>query len=310
MQIVRDLTHFKTKGSVVLTQGTFDGVHLGHQKILSRMVQRAEELKGDSVILTFYPHPRLVLYPDDNELKLITSLEEKAQLMENFGIDTLVVLPFTKELSRISPSTYIHDILIEALQVHTFIIGYDHRFGRNREGSISDLRRAQNDHSFALEEISEKDVDNCIISSTKIRTAVLDGDMPLAQRFLGRYFNLTGNVVSGKQLGRKLGFPTANIVINDLYKIIPGNGVYAGLVEHAGVTYKAMINVGSKPTLNEDVIGIEAHMFNFSEDIYGQEIKILFVDKLREQIKFASVGNLSEQLTKDKSHALEILLLE
>jgi len=310
MDVIHRLKDFKYSGPVVLTQGTFDGVHLGHQKILKRLSESAKKVGGKSVMLTFYPHPRLVLYPEDNELKLITTLDDKVVWLREFGIDTLIVLPFTRELSRIQPYDFVM-MLTQHIQIQKFIIGYDHRFGRNREGSINEIHEYSKIFNFEVEEIAEQDVDDCIISSSKIRTAILDGDVSLANSFLGRNFDISGKVIQGRQTGRVLGYPTANIKVSDPYKIMPKRGVYAVIVELPMIsskTFTGMLNLGSRPTFGLDQVVMEVHIFDFTDDIYGQEIKVSFVGRMREEIKFADTEALTLQLQSDEIQARKALL--
>jgi len=279
MHIIRSLEEFNPEGPVVLTQGTFDGVHLGHQKILTQLVTRAKQKNGKSVLLTFFPHPRLVLYPEDNELKLITSIEEKAKLLESFGLDYLIILPFTKELSRITAFAFIRDILVNKLRITTIIIGYDHRFGRNREGSIIEIQKYADEFKYEVEQIPEQDINECIVSSSQVRKALLSGDLEAANDFLGRPFSISGTVVSGNNKGTGLGFPTANIGDLDAFKLIPKIGVYAVKIRVKDKDHFGMLNVGLRPTFKLNQLTIETHIFDFSDNIYGQEIEILFVKR-------------------------------
>ncbi len=301
MQIIRDLDEFQPESPVVLTQGTFDGVHLGHQKILTQLVTRAQQINGRSVLLTFYPHPRLVLYPEDNELKLITSIEEKAKLLKSFGLDYLIILPFTKDLSRITPFGFIRDILVKKLHISTIIIGYDHRFGKNREGSILEIEKYANEFNYEVEQIPEQDINDCIVSSSQVRKALLDGDLELANDFMGRPFSISGMVVSGQQKGTELGFPTANLGELDPYKLVPKIGVYAVKVIIANETLFGMLNIGTRPTFKMNELAIETHIFDFSDNIYGQEIEILFFKRWRDERKFENQEQLVEQLKTDQT---------
>ncbi len=309
MEIIRNLDDFKVKVPVVLTQGTFDGVHLGHQKILTRLVSHAKEMGGKSVLLTFYPHPRLVLYPEDNDLKLITSIDEKAEMLDSFGLDYLVILPFNKKLSRIPAYTFIRDILVEKLKISTIIIGYDHRFGKNREGSFEDIQKHASEFNYNVEQISEQDINDCIVSSSLIRKSLLAGDIEEATSFLGRKFSIKGNVIKGNQLGASLGYPTANIGELDAFKLIPKKGVYAVQVKIKNKSYDAMLNIGTRPTFNLKQLSIEAHIFDFSDDIYGQEIEILFVKRWRDERKFVNRQDLVEQLNTDE-HEIRAFFLK
>ena len=300
MKIVRNLDGFNPKGPVVITQGTFDGVHLGHQKILTQLVTRAKQMQGKSVLLTFYPHPRLVLFPEDNDLKLITSINEKAKLLESFGLDFLVILPFTKELSRLTAFGFIRDILVKKLHISTIIIGYDHRFGKNREGSIIEIQKYADEFKYEIEQIPEQDINDCIISSSQVRKALLSGDLALANDFLGRQFSLIGKVVIGNKKGTELGFPTANIGALDAFKLTPKIGVYAVKILLEKETYYGMLNIGTRPTFKLSQLTIETHIFEFSDNIYGQEIEILFVKRWRDELKFENQEELVHQLDKDK----------
>jgi riboflavin kinase/FMN adenylyltransferase len=300
MQIVKNLDDFSVEGPVVLTQGTFDGVHLGHQKILDTVVQKAKSIGGKSVLLTFYPHPRLVLYPEDNELKLITTIEEKAAFLDKFGIDIMVVLPFTRELSRMTAHQFIETVLVEKLKIKTIIIGYDHRFGKNREGSIEEIEAYSRRYDYSVQQIPEQDIDDCIVSSSKIRKALLEGDLEEANSFLGRTFSITGKVIDGQKNGKKLGFPTANIEISEDFKLIPKQGVYAVEILLNNRQYTGMLNIGTRPTFKLGQMTIEVHIFDFSDEIYGQEIEILFVKRWRDERKFEELNALKTQLEADK----------
>lgn len=284
----------------MLTQGTFDGVHLGHQKILDTVVQKAKSIGGKSVLLTFYPHPRLVLYPEDNELKLITTIEEKAAFLDKFGIDIMVVLPFTRELSRMTAHQFIETVLVEKLKIKTIIIGYDHRFGKNREGSIEEIEAYSRRYDYSVQQIPEQDIDDCIVSSSKIRKALLEGDLEEANSFLGRTFSITGKVIDGQKNGKKLGFPTANIEISEDFKLIPKQGVYAVEILLNNRQYTGMLNIGTRPTFKLGQMTIEVHIFDFSDEIYGQEIEILFVKRWRDERKFEELNALKTQLEADK----------
>ena len=307
MKISRSLQEFQVDKPVVLTQGTFDGVHLGHEKILKRIINRAKEINGESVLLTFYPHPRLVLFPDDNQLRLITTLEERFEILREMGLDQVVVLPFTKELSRVRAEEYVRDILVQQLNMKVFIIGYDHRFGRNREGSIEDILSMSETFEFEVEEISRQDIEESTVSSSKIRKALLSGDVHKARTYLGRDFTLEGKVVHGMARGNVLGYPTANIQVNDPFKLIPGNGVYAVQVEYSGKTYGGMLNIGDNPTFDDASWSIEVNIFNFNEDIYGQQLRLYFVERMRDELKFDSSKQLRQQLDQDKEMAQVML---
>lgn len=291
-----------------LTVGTFDGIHFGHQKIIESLNNKAHKAGGESVMLTFSPHPRLVLFPENNSLKLINTLEEKIERLEKSGIDHLIIYPFTKEFSRISAIEYVRDFLVKELKVSTLIIGYDHQFGRNREGNFDYLRELSELYEFQVEEISAQDINEINVSSTKIRNAILEGNIHLANEYLGYPFSLTGEVIEGKRIGHTIGFPTANLYIEDPQKIIPMNGAYAAWAKVGKSWHKAMLNIGTNPTVNSmDNVSIEVHLLGFSEDIYGQEITLNFVKRLRSEVKFEGLDQLKNQLRLDKNQAEKIL---
>ena len=300
MEIIKDLKDFKPSGPVILTQGTFDGVHHGHRKILETVIKKAKSRDGVSVLLTFYPHPRLVLYPDDNQLKLITTISEKASILEELGLDYLIIQPFTKELSRLSPYQYIKEILSESLSVSTLIIGYDHRFGKNREGSINEITKYSMEFGYEVEQIPEQDIDDCKVSSSQIRKALLSGDLELANNLLGRTFSMCGTVVDGNKVGTTIGFPTANIDLKDAYKLIPKEGVYAVQTVLDGNVLNGMLNIGNRPTFQRNERAIEVHLFDFSDNIYGRDVEILFRKRWRDEHKFENSTLLVEQLKKDE----------
>lgn len=307
MKVHHNIDEFFTNLQVVLTQGTFDGVHYGHQQILKKLVADAKDVDGESVLLTFYPHPRLVLYPNDNDLKLLSTLNEKIALVEELGVDHLVVLPFTKELSRLSPEMFVRSILVDRLKVSKLIIGYDHRFGRNREGSLQDMQGFAREYGFELEEIRAQDIDDCIVSSTKIRNALLAGNVMEAENLLGRPYSISGVVVHGTKQGKLLGYPTANIEVNSEYKLIPANGVYAVKIKLADRIYGGMLNIGDNPTFIDKKWSIEVHIFEFQKDIYNQTVEISFIQKMRDELKFASKEKLIQQLKLDEINAREIV---
>lgn len=293
----------------VVTIGTFDGVHLGHQKVISRLKDFARKYNGETVIFTFYPHPRLITSPDEASLRLLTTLEEKKQLFAASGIDHLIIFPFTKEFSELSYAAFVREILIEKIRTYCLVVGYDHKFGKNREGGYNYLKQCAQKYKFKIEKLDALFLDDINISSTIIRAALQEGNIKKANRHLGYNFTLHGTVIEGKRLGRKIGFPTANIESSDVYKLIPGYGVYAVKIILNGQKYQGMLNIGTRPTFNQnaDKRSIEVNIFDFSEDIYNQEITLVFVDKIREEQKFNGIDALVDQLKKDKKAALEIL---
>jgi riboflavin kinase/FMN adenylyltransferase len=294
--------------NTVFTQGTFDGVHLGHQKILKRLKDESIKAGGESVLLTFWPHPRLFLFPDDNQLKLLQTLDEKLEQLEKAGVDNVVVLPFTKEFSQMLPEEFIKDFLVNSLNVHTAIIGYDHRFGRNREGDINLLKSYEAQYNYTVLEIGPEDIDDITISSTKIRNSVLSGAVDTANAYLGRPYSFSGKVVHGKKLGRTIGYPTANLDINHPNKLIPAIGVYAVQCKVDGQVFGGMMNIGNNPTVPGKDFSVEVNIFDFSADIYDKVVEIFVVARLRDEKKFGNLEELALILQLDKKNALEKIL--
>lgn len=308
MKLHTDLDFFKAQKPVV-TIGTFDGVHLGHRKVIVRLQEIAKQHNGETVIFTFHTHPRLVTSPNETNLRLLTTLNEKISLFEKYGIDHLIVYPFNKAFSELTYSEFVEKILVEKIGTHCLVVGYDHKFGKNREGDFEYLKNCAGIFNFEIERLDALLVEEDSVSSTKIRDALQNGDIEKANHYLGYQFTLHGTVVNGKQLGRKLGFPTANIEASDKHKIIPGYGVYAVKVELNNNEYNGMLNIGTRPTFNNnaDNRSIEVNIFDFGDNIYGKEITLKFVDKIRDEQKFENIGMLVNQLAKDKSIALSIL---
>jgi riboflavin kinase/FMN adenylyltransferase len=291
----------------VITIGTFDGVHLGHRTILKEVVEHAKRVNGESVLITFEPHPRKLLFPDQ-PLWFITPLEQKLRLVTEAGIEHIVVVPFTKEFSELSAQEYIEGFLVKTFGPHTIIIGYDHHFGHDRTGDIDMLRRFQPKYGYELVEIQAQLIDEATVSSTKIRKALKEGQVREASLMLGRDYNIRGTVVRGAQLGRTIGYPTANIRLNEPGQIIPGIGIYAVHVSHNGKQYKGMLSIGHNPTVTNDrSIKIEVNIFDFSKEIYDEIIEVSFVARLRDEEKFASLEALKEQLHKDKVESMRML---
>lgn len=304
---INDLPPIK---NAIVSQGTFDGVHLAHKKIIERLKQLAKQKNGETVLMTFEPHPRMVLFPTDHGLQLLSTLKEKIHLLEKTGIDHLLVIPFTKEFSRQSSEQFIRDILVNKLHTRTLVIGYDHRFGKNREGSFEHLKESSSLYGFEVEEIPEQDIDDIAVSSTKIRTALLNDDIITAKKYLGTNYVLEGTVVKGQQLGRTIGYPTANIEVDNAFKLIPADGVYAVWVWHNNVKYGGMLNIGNNPTIENKGRSIEVNIFNFSIEIYGDNITIEFALKLRNEEKFNGLEALKNQLAIDKENTLKTLGLQ
>jgi riboflavin kinase/FMN adenylyltransferase len=307
MKIYEGLSQFENVPNPVVTSGTFDGVHLGHQKILQRIREIAKSIKGETILLTFWPHPRLVLYPKEHNLRLLSTFEEKAKLLRQFGIDHLISIPFTKEFSQLTSQEFIQSILVDKIKTKKLVIGYDHRFGKNREGSFEYLQQHSGEFGFDLEEISRQDVDEIGVSSTKIRNALESGDIITANNFLGRPYELNGLVIKGQQIGRSIGFPTANVHIPNSYKLIPKDGVYAVEASVNGSLYKAMLNIGNRPTVDGSSKSVETHLFDFEGDLYDKQITIYLRNYLREEQKFESLEALKSQLLIDQQRAKMIL---
>ena len=307
MKIYHGIDDFTRLDYAVVTSGTFDGVHVGHQKILDRLREIASRNNGETVVITFWPHPRLVLHPEDDTLKLLNTFEEKAELLKEQGIQHLVRIPFTKEFSQYTSEEFIQKIVVETIGTKKLVIGYDHRFGHNREGSFEQLKINAPRYGFEVEEIPRQDVDHVGVSSSKIRKALEEGDIDTTTHFLARPYALTGRVVMGDKLGRLLGYPTANIEIDTKYKLIPADGIYAVTVLHEHTTYKGMLYIGNRPTVNGTKRNIEVNIFDFAKDIYGESLTLYFHKLIRGDAKFSDLEGLKVQLGIDKQDALRIL---
>lgn len=306
MSKVEDLQDYTSKNPTVVTIGTFDGVHIGHQKIISRLIKTAKKDGLKSVVLTFFPHPRMVLQKDTN-IKLINTIDERTTILKATGIDFLLVKTFTKAFSRMKAEDFVKEILVDTLHAKKVIIGYDHRFGRNRNADITDLRIFGETYGFEVEEISVQDIDDVAVSSTKIRKALNAADIQTANSYLGYNFMISGSVVKGKGMGKELGFPTANISVKEDYKLIPKYGSYVVQTTIDGKKVFGMMNIGVNPTFNADKESIEVHFFNFEKSIYNNFIQVELLTRLRDEQKFESVEALKVQLQKDKISALEYL---
>ncbi|MCZ2140454.1 MAG: bifunctional riboflavin kinase/FAD synthetase [Bacteroidia bacterium] len=307
MKVYYSLNELPQIKNAIVTQGTFDGVHVAHLVILNRLKQIATERKGESVVITFHPHPRMVIFPDDHGLKLLHTLDEKIAALEKAGVDHLLIIPFTKDFSRLTSLQFIQDIIVNKLNTKVLVIGYNHRFGKNREGTFINLKEYSSIYGFEVEEIPEQDIDDVAVSSSQIRIALNNGDVKLASKYLLYPYQIKGKVTKGKQLGRTIGFPTANIVLNDENKQIPADGVYAVIVFFNKRTFFGMLNIGMRPTVDGLTHTVEVHMFDFDEEIYDKELSVQFVDKLRNEIKFENLAALTNQLENDKLQALSIL---
>jgi riboflavin kinase/FMN adenylyltransferase len=307
MIIYRSLNDIQPLPNAVVTSGTFDGVHLGHQKILARLTEVAKANNGESVLITYWPHPRTVVSNDSQNLKLLTTLDEKIALIDQAGVDHLVVIPFTRSFSQLTSEEYIRQILINKIGTKKLVIGYDHRFGRDREGGFEYIRAHQSEYGFEVEEIPRQDVEAVGVSSSKIRAALQEGNVRAANRFLGRSYTLTGTIVKGRQLGRTIGFPTANMQVDDPAKLVPANGVYAVEVEYAGQTLGGMLNIGFRPTVAGTNQTIETYIFDFDKDIYGEHMTLRFKEFLRPEQKFDGLPTLVAQLKRDEEASRAVL---
>jgi len=291
----------------VVTVGTFDGVHLGHQAIIRRMIAEAKRIDGESVIVTFDPHPRMVVHSDSRDLKLINSPKRKIDLIRKTGIDHLIVIPFTPEFARLSSIEFIRSILVEKIGVAKMIVGYDHHFGRDRLGNFNSLEEVGGELGFDVEEVPAQYVDELKVSSSKIRKALNEGDIRKANHLLGYEYSIYGKVVEGYKVGRKIGFPTANIEVDDKLKLITANGVYACKVMWQGQRYLGMGNIGVRPTLNRKELTIEVHIFDFDREIYDEYLTVYWIDRIRDEIKFRDIHALKDQLVMDKQTTLKLL---
>ncbi|AOW08934.1 bifunctional riboflavin kinase/FAD synthetase [Flavobacterium gilvum] len=287
----------------ILTLGTFDGVHFGHKKILEKVTQNTENEKYESLVLTFFPHPRMVLQ-EDSDIKLLNTIEEKIELLDKIGIQNLVIHPFDESFSRLTAEEFVKNILVDKFHIYKIIIGHDHRFGRNRTANINDLKAFGAQYDFEVEEISAQEIKEVSVSSTKIRHALSEGNMALANEYLGYNYSLTGIIAKGKQLGRTIGFPTANLKIAETFKLIPKNGVYIVKSIIQTKTVLGMMNIGFNPTVDGKHQTIEINYFDFDEDLYDQKITVSILERIRSEVKFDSVALLKEQLEKDKETAL------
>ncbi|MFH6961237.1 bifunctional riboflavin kinase/FAD synthetase [Flavobacterium plurextorum] len=306
MKLFHSINDFHSTKKTILTLGTFDGVHIGHKKILERITQNTENGKYESLVLTFFPHPRMVLQ-EKSEIKLLNTIAEKTKLLEATGIENLIIHPFDESFSRLTAEEFVHSILVDQFHIQKIIIGHDHRFGRNRTANIDNLIAYGAEYGFEVEQISAQEIQDVSVSSTKIRKALTDGKMDLANEYLGYDYFLSGKIVKGKQLGRTIGFPTANIEIEEDYKLIPKTGVYAvkALIDQKEVF--GMMNIGFNPTVNGQKQTIEVNLFDFDADIYDKKIEVSLLHFLREEQKFGSIDLLKEQLNQDRINALAFI---
>lgn len=307
MKVYYGIQEFQKLENAVVTSGTFDGVHLGHQKILKRLAEVAQQTGGESVVITFYPHPRTVVSADTQEVKLLSTLDEKIELLTQNGVQHLLVIPFTREFSELTSEEFIQKVIINTIGTKTLVIGYDHRFGKNREGGFDYLVQNASRYGFGVEEISRQDIDHVAVSSSKIRKAIQDGDMTQAQHFLGRNYDLNGLVVKGKQIGRTIGFPTANIQVREQTKLVPQDGVYAVWVYYNAEKLRGMLNIGNRPTVDGTYKTIEVNILDFNKEIYGENLRVEFVQKVRAEQKFNGLDALKAQIAQDKLTVSDIL---
>lgn len=303
MRIFNSINDFTTSKKTIVTLGTFDGVHVGHKAILDKICKAAQQEDLESVILTFFPHPRLIV-SNNYDIKLLNTMEEKSILLEKNGIQNFIIHPFDKTFSELSPREFVTQVLVEKLNIQKIIIGHDHKFGKNRAADFNDLINFGKEFGFEVEEISAQQINDVSVSSTKIRNSLLEGNISLANAYLGYPYVVTGNVVTGNQLGRTIGFPTANIEIPEDYKLIPKNGVYIVTAYVNNQTFSGMMNIGVKPTLGENKLSVEAHLLNFDKDIYNQKIQINILERLRDEQKFDSFDALKSQLEVDKQNTI------
>ena len=306
MKIFHSIKDFSSPKKTILTLGTFDGVHIGHKKILEKVIQNTQDEKYESLVLTFFPHPRMILQ-ERSEIKLLNTMSEKILLLEQLGIQNLVIHPFDEIFSRLTAEDFVRTVLVEQFKIHKIIIGYDHRFGRNRTADINNLIEFGEKYGFEVEQISAQEINAISVSSTKIRNAIQEGEMLLANKYLGYHYFLTGTVIKGKQLGRTIGFPTANLKIEEDYKLIPSKGVYIVSSEINNQTVFGMMNIGNNPTVGNETLSVEIHYLNFEGDLYDQKITVAIYQRIRNEEKFDSLSLLKEQIEKDKLQTLSYI---
>ena len=307
MKVYKHLSEFSPIKNAVVTTGTFDGVHIGHQKIIHRVKEIAHQIAGQSVIITFHPHPRLVLFPEDNHLKMLNTLPEKIKLLEASGIAHLIIIPFTKEFSRLSSVDFIQQIIVDQIGSKKLVIGYDHHFGKNREGSFEHLKHYGPSYGFEVEEIPKQDINDVGVSSTKIRTALAQHQIAIANQYLGYPYAIEGIVVKGDQIGRSIGFPTATIQIQESHKLIPADGIYAVHMLWQSQTYKGMLYIGDRPTVQGSKKVIEVNIFEFDQEIYDEQIQVKLIAYIRGDQKFDSLAALKLAIQQDEINCRKAL---
>ena len=306
MKVFSSINEFNSTKKTIVTIGTFDGVHIGHQKIIEKLIQGSKNSGYESLILTFFPHPRMVLH-GTSSIKLLNTIDEKSSLLERMELDNLIIHPFNKEFSNLSAEDFVKKILVDALNIQKIIIGYDHRFGKNRAANIDDLIGFGEKYGFEVEQISAQEIDSVSVSSTKIRDAIANGTMAVANEYLGYDYLLSGKIIEGKQLGRTIGFPTANIKIEENYKLIPKNGVYIVKSIIQENTVFGIMNIGLNPTVNGEDLSIEVHFLDFDMAIYNTEISVSVINRIRDEQKFTSIDLLKAQIQKDKNYAISYI---
>lgn len=308
MKVYHDIKDFRKIPNAIVTIGTFDGVHLGHQAVFKQMVDKARQIGGETVVITFFPHPRIVISPSDNRLRLITSQEDKIEHLRRSNIDNLIIINFTKEFSHTSSENFIKDYVVRYIQPAILVIGYDHHFGSNRSGDFDTLSKLGMEFHFAVEKINEQDIEDITISSTKIRSALQQGDIKLANKLLGYSYSTSGIVTHGDSIGRTLGFPTANISIKPEYQLIEKTGVYATIAKVDGKDYPSMTYIGRRPTISNGLpTSTETYIMDFDGDLYGKEIRVTFVDRVRDEMIFDNLERLKSQIQEDKTNIIRIL---
>jgi riboflavin kinase/FMN adenylyltransferase len=306
LNVFPSISEFNSSKKTIVTIGTFDGVHIGHQKIIEKLIQETKKADCESLILTFFPHPRMVLN-GSSSIKLLNTINEKSSLLEKMGLDNLVIHPFDKKFSNLSAEEFVKTILVDSFNIKKIIIGYDHRFGNNRAANIDDLISFGKKYDFEVEQISAQEIDSVSVSSTKIRDAITDGNMIVANEFLGYDYILSGKIITGKQLGRTIGFPTANIKIEENYKLIPKNGVYIVKSHLQEKTVFGIMNIGLNPTVNGEDLSIEVHFLDFEADLYNKNITVSVIDRIRDEQKFTSIDLLKAQIQEDKNYAISFI---
>ena len=306
MRVYHQISEFTSYSHPVATVGVFDGVHLGHMEIISRLSAMAREKQSESVVVTFEPHPRLVL-PHHAEVKLLHTLSEKLERFRIAGVDAVLIIPFDLEFSKLTPYDFIKNVLVGCLKVSHVITGYDHFFGQNRQGNYNLLSEMGKEFGFTVDELPMVSVSSNTVSSSSVRRDLLDGDVALAASMLGYSYSITGEVVTGNKIGRNIGYPTANLKPASTHKLVPGQGVYATTIRIEGEIHKGMTNIGYRPTIDADHLTIEVNIFNFNSDIYSREITLSFIDRIRNEKRFASLGDLQHQLANDKVVAVKLM---